>query len=87
MHLLRDLRFVQFNGARNHYGNDSGGNMLSLPMYEDSRDDFVEPFDSQAATPAQGGRSTASTLTRVGPRVANGAPAPHVFSSLFARRG
>jgi len=76
MHLLRDLRFGLFNGARNHYG-----------KHEDSRDDFVEPVDSQAATPAQGGRSTASTLTRVSPRVANGAPAPHIVSGLFARRG
>ena len=36
-------QLVLFNGARNHYGNNSGGNMLSFPMYEDFRDDFVEP--------------------------------------------
>src|SRR3981081_1329036 len=46
--LLRQLpvaspdQLVLFNGARNHYGSNSGGNMLSYPMYEDFRDDFVE---------------------------------------------
>ena len=35
-------QLVLFNGARNHYGNNSGGNMLSFPMYEDFRDNFVE---------------------------------------------
>ena len=46
--LLRQLpvkdpgQLVLFNGARNHYGSNSGGNMLSFPMYEDFRDDFVE---------------------------------------------
>ena len=35
-------QLVLFNGARNHYGSNSGGNMLSFPMYEDFRDDFVE---------------------------------------------
>src|SRR4029450_11252760 len=25
---------VLFNGSRNHYGSNSGGNMLSFPMYE-----------------------------------------------------
>ena len=33
-------QLVLFNGARNHYGNNSGGNMLSFPMYEDFRDDL-----------------------------------------------
>src|SRR5471032_3229139 len=52
--LLRQLpvknpeQLVLFDGARNHYGNNSGGNMLSFPMYEDFRGDFVEPFDSTA---------------------------------------
>src|SRR5213594_2739715 len=33
---------VLFNGARNHYGSNSGGNMLSFPMYEDFRANFVD---------------------------------------------
>jgi len=33
---------VLFNGPRNHYGNNSGGNMLSFPMYEDFRDNFTD---------------------------------------------
>jgi hypothetical protein len=46
--LLRELpvkspqQLVLFNGPRNHYGNNSGGNMLSFPMYEDFRDNFVD---------------------------------------------
>lgn len=92
-------QLVLFNGARNHYGNNSGGNMLSFPMYEDFRDAFVEridsqaappaqgrPFDSQAAPAAQGGRATASKPPRVSPAVVNGAPAQPVFSGMFARR-
>ena len=77
--LLRQLpvkhpeQLVLFNGARNHYGNNSGGNMLSFPMYEDFRDDFVE-------------RGSASPLPRVSPKVANGAPVPKIFSGMFARR-
>ncbi len=77
--LLRQLpvkdpgQLVLFNGARNHYGNNSGGNMLSFPMYEDFRDDFVE-------------RGSAPTLPRVSLKVANGAPAPKIFSGMFARR-
>jgi predicted permease len=77
--LLRQLpvkdpgQLVLFNGARNHYGNNSGGNMLSFPMYEDFRDDFVE-------------RGTAPALPRVSLKVANGAPAPKIFSGMFARR-
>src|SRR6187402_170406 len=35
-------QLVLFNGARNHYGSNSGGNMLSFPMYEDFRDNFVD---------------------------------------------
>src|SRR6058998_1749776 len=34
-------QLVLFTGSRNHYGSNSGGNMLSFPMYEDFRDDFV----------------------------------------------
>src|SRR5580765_5290282 len=66
-------QLVLFNGPRNHYGNNSGGNMLSFPMYEDFRDDFVE-------------RGTAPALPRVSLKVANGAPAPKIFSGMFARR-
>lgn len=79
-------QLVLFNGARNHYGNNSGGNMLSFPMYEDFRGAFVEPFDSPAAARAQGGPSTQSTLPRASPAVANGAPVHRVFSGMFARR-
>src|SRR3954468_15813689 len=77
--LLRQLpvkdpgQLVLFNGARNHYGSNSGGNMLSFPMYEDFRDDFVE-------------RGSASPLPRVSLKVANGAPALKIFSGMFARR-
>ena len=77
--LLRQLpvkspeQLVLFNGARNHYGNNSGGNMLSYPMYEDFRGDFVE-------------RGSAPPLPRVSLAVANGAPAQTVFSGMFARR-
>jgi predicted permease len=69
-------QLVLFNGARNHYGSNSGGNMLSFPMYEDFRDDFVEALDV----------ATSSKLPRVSAPVANGAPAPKIFSGLFARR-
>jgi predicted permease len=77
--LLRQLpvkdpgQLVLFNGARNHYGNNSGGNMLSFPMYEDFRDNFVE-------------RGSAPPLPRVSLPVANGAPALKIFSGMFARR-
>src|SRR3954471_16044588 len=83
--LLRKLpvkdpgQLVLFNGARNHYGNNSGGNMLSFPMYEDFRDDFVDPL--AASQPGAGSRPQ-----RVTPRVSNPAPAVKVFSGMFARR-
>jgi putative ABC transport system permease protein len=64
-------QLVLFNGARNHYGSNSGGNMLSFPMYEDFRDNFVEP---------------AVNLPRVSHAVASPAPTPKVFSGVFARR-
>ena len=64
---------VLFNGSRNHYGSNSGGNMLSFPMYEDFRNNFV---DSPAAP----------TMPRVSPAVPNPAPTPKVFSGMFARR-
>ena len=66
-------QLVLFNGARNHYGSNSGGNMLSYPMYEDFRDNFVD-------------RGRAPALPRVSLPVAAGAPATPVFSGMFARR-
>src|SRR6476659_9657636 len=41
-------QLVLFSGARNHYGSNSGGNMLSFPMYEDFRDNFVDRGSSPA---------------------------------------
>ena len=67
-------QLVLFNGARNHYGSNSGGNMLSFPMYEDFRDNFRRPWRGGAAPP------------RVSRPVSNPAPATPVFSGLFARR-
>jgi len=64
-------QLVLFNGARDHYGSNSGGNMLSYPMYEDFRDNFVDG---------------APTLPRISQAVTNPAPTPKVFSGLFARR-
>jgi putative ABC transport system permease protein len=64
-------QLVLFNGARDHYGSNSGGNMLSYPMYEDFRDNFVEG---------------APTLPRISQAVTNPAPTAKIFSGLFARR-
>jgi hypothetical protein len=61
-------QLVLFNGARNHYGNNSGGNMISYPMYEDFRDNFVDG---------------ATKLARVTQPVSNPAPTPKVFTGLF----
>ena len=66
-------QLVLFNGARNHYGSNSGGNMLSFPMYEDFRDNFVD-------------RGPAPALPRVSQTVPNPAPTPKIFSGVFARR-
>src|SRR6059036_2440819 len=66
-------QLVLFNGARNHYGSNSGGNMLSYPMYEDFRDTFVD-------------RGAAPAAVRITPPVPNPAPTPKVFSGMFARR-
>src|SRR5207247_1058574 len=66
-------QLVLFNGARNHYGSNSGGNMLSFPMYEDFRDDFVD-------------RGPAPALPRVSLAVTNSARPASIFSGLFARR-
>src|SRR5262245_34608341 len=64
-------QLVLFNGARNHYGSNSGGNMVSYPMYEDFRDNFVD---------------SAEKWPRVSQPVPNSAATPKVFSGLFARR-
>jgi putative ABC transport system permease protein len=66
-------QLVLFSGARNHYGSNSGGNMLSFPMYEDFRDNFVD-------------RGTSPGLPRVTAPVQNPAPHPAIFSGMFARR-
>jgi predicted permease len=64
-------QLVLFNGARNHYGSNSGGNMLSYPMYEDFRDNFVD---------------SATKLSRISQTVPNPAPTPKVLAGMFARR-
>jgi len=66
-------QLVLFTGPRNHYGNNSGGNMLSFPMYEDFRDRFVD-------------RGAAPALPRVTPAVGSGIPPTPIFSGVFARR-
>ncbi len=67
-------QLVLFNGARNHYGNNSGGNMISYAMYEDFRDNFVLGGASSAPTP------------RINPPLPNPAPTPKILSGIFARR-
>src|ERR1700704_4586609 len=64
-------QLVLFNGARNHYGSNSGGNMLSYPMYEDFPHNFVD---------------SGTKLPRVSQTVANPAPTPKLFAGMFARR-
>jgi predicted permease len=77
--LLRGLpvkdpgQLVLFTGARNHYGSNSGGNMLSFPMYEDFRDNFVD-------------RGNAPAMPRVSLPVPDPAPTPKMFQGIFARR-
>ncbi len=66
-------QLVLFNGARDHFGSNSGGNMLSYPMYEDFRDNFVD-------------RNSAAPLPRVSQTLPNPAPTPKIFSGVFARR-
>jgi len=66
-------QLVLFNGSRNHYGSNSGGNMLSFPMYEDFRNNFIDT-------------ASAPTLPRVSPPLPNPAPTPKIFSGVFARR-
>ncbi len=77
--LLRGLpvkdaeQLILFKGARNHYGNNSGGDMLSFTMYEDFRDNFVD-------------RGNEAPLARVSLPIPNPAPTPKIFSGMFARR-
>ena len=66
-------QLVLFNGARVHYGSNSGGNMLSFPMYEDFRNNFVDT-------------ATASSTPRVSQPLPNPAPTPKIFSGILARR-
>ena len=66
-------QLVLFNGPRNHYGSNSGGNMLSFPMYEDFRDNFVD-------------RGAEAQPRRVTPPIADNTPSPPIFSGMFARR-
>jgi predicted permease len=66
-------QLVLFTGARNHYGSNSGGNMLSFPMYEDFRDNFVDRGDEPA-------------LPRVSLPVENATPGSPIFSGAFCRR-
>jgi len=66
-------QLVLFDGARIHYGSNSGGNMLSFPMYEDFRDNFVD--GGAGARPP-----------RVTPPIADNTTSPPVFSGMFARR-
>ena len=68
-------QLVLFTGPRNHYGSNSGGNVLSFPMYEDFRDNFVD-------------RGGAPALTRItAPLTASaGGASPRIFSGMFARR-
>ncbi len=66
---------VLFTGPQHqhHYGSNAGGNMLSFPMYEDFRDNFVDRGDDPP-------------LPRVSQAVANAASAHPIFSGLFCRR-
>src|SRR6266446_28227 len=69
-------QLVLFNGARNHYGSNSGGNMLSYAMYEDFRDNFVAPQ----------GTARSASAPRINAPVPNPAPTPKILSGIFARR-
>ena len=61
---------VLLSGPRDHYGSNSGGNMLSFPMYEDFRDNFVQH----------------GPQPRISSVIDNPAPTPKIFSGIFARR-
>jgi predicted permease len=66
-------QLVLFTGPRNHYGSNSGGNMLSFPMYEDFRDNFVEHGDEPP-------------LPRVSLPLISQPPTNRIFSGIFCRR-
>jgi predicted permease len=68
-------QLILFTGPRNHYGSNSGGNMLSFPMYEDFRDNFVD-------------RGGAPALPRISAPLAaaNAGGTPPLFAGMFARR-
>src|SRR5262249_24820772 len=66
-------QLVLFSGPRNHYGSNSGGNMLSFPMYEDLRDQFVD----------RGGAAPPPRLTQP---IGSGGQMPRIFTGMFARR-
>ncbi len=68
-------QLILFTGSKNHYGSNSGGNMLSFPMYEDFRDHFVDR-NGEASTPPK----------RVSLAVDNAAPTAPIFSGMFCRR-
>src|SRR5262245_23780440 len=69
-------QLVMLLGARHrtHFGGNSGGDgdVLSYPMYEDFRDNFVE--------------RNGAPLPRVSPALSSPAPTPRIFSGLFGRR-
>jgi predicted permease len=66
-------RLLLFTGPRDHYGSNSGGNMLSFPMYEDFRDNFVDHGDEPA-------------LPRVSLPLATGTPPKPLFTGIMCRR-
>ena len=65
-------QLVLFNGARNHYGSNSGGNMLSFPMYEDFRDNFVDRGAHRAAARQPGRRQSARRRRKSSPACSRG---------------
>jgi len=69
-------QLVMLLGARHrtHFGSNSGadGDVLSYPMYEDFRDNFVE--------------RNGPPLPRVSQVLPDPAPTPRIFSGLFGRR-
>src|SRR5712692_8044361 len=66
-------QLILLTGPRNHYGSNSGGNVLSFPMYEDVRDNLVE-------------RGGAAALPRVSTPITTSVTPTPIFSGVFARR-
>src|SRR6266851_7690950 len=62
-------QLILLTGPRNHYGSNSGGNVLSFPMYEDVRDNLVD-------------RGGAAVLPRVSAPVTTGATPTPIFSGV-----